>query len=487
MLMIRSGHQKTARLPLHALLSYIASLLLIIFLGSRLQFCNLNFGLLVTEIAFIALPAGIVLFLHRQTVDRKLFSIPTPRHISLAAVIGGCVTAVAVYKGILTRELLAGVDTSGVDVGGGIPFLLLAILAPLCEELLFRPVIQNGMARQWSNRTAVLLTALLFALFHLSLLRFAETFIIGCFAGIVFLKTRNLWCAVMVHFICNTLGPLLWRWAPHLALLLNPWTSIGLSGLALAGCYYLGDRSPAPLKGLRQRLKWAAFGALESVQRTHKRSRTVSVLTAGIVTSLMALLGYGHAMMMHHLGKGKLKSNYVVSEKDVWTIGPSNEIHAHSDLAIRKSPETYEDLIVYLPLQGATVQNVIFGDSDLPFSKLKPDEYRVDLSSHWGTNRSGTITLLWNFPLARLAHSDKGYRIPLRSLALSDSFSLELRITDGCGFRFKGGQRAQHLFSQRTDKPKIVYGSYDTMLVEGEPAHTGGAQQSREPEHSFTR
>ena len=82
------GPSEDSTTALHALLGYIASLLLIIFLGSRLQFYNLNFGLLVTEIAFIALPAGIVLFLHRQTVDRKLYSIPTPRHISLAAVIG---------------------------------------------------------------------------------------------------------------------------------------------------------------------------------------------------------------------------------------------------------------------------------------------------------------------------------------------------------------------------------------------------------------
>lgn len=474
------GSTQDSTFALHALLGYSASVLLIIFLGSRLQRYNLNLGLLVTEIAFIALPAIVVLLVHRKTLGDKLFSIPPKRQLSLTALIGGCVVLIAVYKGFAIRKALVGFDTGGVEVAGGISLILLVILAPWCEELLFRPVIQNGLARHWGPRTAVILTALLFALFHLSLLRFAETFVIGLFAGIVFLKTRNFWCPVIVHLICNALGPALWRSAPHLAFVFNPATVIGLACVALTGCYYIGERTPTALKGLWQRLRWAAFGTLESTRTTHKRSRMVAPLASAIILSLMVLLGYG-TLVMHRLDAGEFDSNYVVSEKDEWTVVSSSRIHARSDLTIRTFPGNYEDLIMELPFPEATIQEVKHGNDDLPFSHGGGKrEYRVDLSSPDAAPGSGAITVLWNFPLTCLTPDRKsGYRTPLKSLAPSDSFSLKLRIADESGFRFMGDNttRTQQLFRWATDKPRMNYGSCGMMFVKRENRQTGSAQR----------
>lgn len=262
----RIGPKEGNTFTMHALLAYSASVLLTIFLGSILQFYNMNLGLLVTEIAFIAIPAAIVLCVHRKAVDGNQFSIPNARWFSLTVLIGGCVAVIGVYQGIATRKALLGVDTSGVDVAGSMSLLLLVLLAPLCEELLFRPAIQSGLAHHWSNRAAVVLTAVLFGLFHLSLVRFAETFLLGLFAGIVFLKTRRFWYPVAVHLIGNALGPVLWRNAPHLTFLLNPVMISALTCVAFVGCYFLGEPSPTPLRGLLQHLNWAAFGTPQALQ-----------------------------------------------------------------------------------------------------------------------------------------------------------------------------------------------------------------------------
>ena len=477
----RIGPKEDNTFGLHALLAYSASVLLCIFLEGRLQLYNLNLGLLVTEIAFIAIPAGVVLLAHRKTVGGNQFSIPNARQFTLTVLIGGCVIAIGVYKGIAARQALIGVDTSGVNVVKGMSFPLLVLVVPLCEELLFRPVIQNGLARHWSNRAAVILTAVLFALFHLSLLRFAETFVLGLFVGIVFLKTRRFWCAVAVHCVGNALGPVLWRNAPHLTFLLNPATSIGLACVALAGCYFLGEPSPVPLRGLRQRLNWAAFGTSESLQTMKKRLRKLALLTGVIVVCLIALLGYGHSVMMRQSEELKFKSNYVVSEEDEWTVVSSEEIRARSTLVIRKSPETYEDLIVQLPFQQATVQKVRLGDNDLPFSRPEPDEYHVDLSSHQDTTQSGTITVLWSFPITCLTPPSGrwGYMTPLKSLVPSDSFSLTVTIADGSDFQFSFGDSEAHtarVFSASFDKPQMDYGNWGG-LIKKEDKDTGGAQQ----------
>lgn len=177
----------------------------------------------------------------------------------------------------------------------------------------------------------------------------------------------------------------------------------------------------------------------------------------------------------------KFKSNYVVSEEDEWTVISSEDIRARSTLVIRKSPETYEDLIVQLPFQKATVQKVRLGDNDLPFSRLEGEEYRVDLSAHQDAARSGTITVLWTFsPAACFTPSEMGrYWIPLKSLVPSDSFSLTVTIAEGSGFRFSlGDSEARTLRAFRggvPGKPQMHYGSWGG-LIKKEDKDTRGAQ-----------
>lgn len=425
----------------------------------------MNLGLLVNEIVFIMIPAAIILRVHRKTLDVKQFSIPNVRQFSLTILIGGCVAFIGVYQGIATRKALLGVDSSGIDVTGTISFLVVIILAPLCEELLFRPVIQNGLASHWSNCTAVILTAILFGLFHLSLIRFAETFLLGLFAGIVFLKTRQFWCPVAIHVVVNSLGPVLWRNAPHLTFLLNPIMISLLTCVAFVGCYFLGEPSPTPLRGLLQHLKWAAFGTPQALQITQAKSRRMTVLIWAIIVCLMALLSYGHVMMLHQLEEPKFKCNYVVSEEDDWTVVSTKEIQARSRLVIKKSPQNYEDLIVQLPFQEATVQKVRFADNDLSFSRSQPGEYNIDLSSHHDTIQSATITILWSFPITCLTppSEGQGYTAPLKSLVPSDSFSLLVTITDGSDFRFSFGDievGTERVFKASFDKPKMDYGNW---------------------------
>jgi membrane protease YdiL (CAAX protease family) len=478
------GLKEDNTFALHALLAYSASILLGLSLGSILQLYNITLRLFVTEIAFIAIPAAIILRMHRKTLDVKQFSIPNVGRFSLTILIGGCVALIAVYQGIAFRKVLLGVDTSGIDVTASFPFLVLVLLAPLCEELLFRPVIQSGLARHWSNCTAVILTAVLFSLFHLSLIRFAETFLVGLFAGIVFLKTRQFWCPVAVHLIVNALARVLWRNAPHLTFLLNPIMISTLTCVAFVGCYFLGEPSPTPLRGLLQHLKWAAFGTSESLQTMQKRSRKLALLTGVIVVCLIALAGYVHALTVRQMRRQeepRFRSNYVVSEEDEWTVVSSDEIHVRSTLVIRKSPETYEDLIVQLPFQEATVQKVRLGDNDLPFSRPEPNEYRVDLSSQQDAARSGTITVLWNFPITCLTppSEGRGYMTPLKSLVPSDSFSLLVTITDGSSFRFSfvdSNVRADRVFKASSDKPKMDYGNWCGLTNE-EDKDTGGFQK----------
>lgn len=83
--------------------------------------------------------------------------------------------------------------------------LKVVIMAPLIEELIFRGVIMHGLMRNYSKFTAVFVSALMFALFHLNPWQFPATFVLGLLLGILMLRTRNIYLCIMGHAINNGL------------------------------------------------------------------------------------------------------------------------------------------------------------------------------------------------------------------------------------------------------------------------------------------
>jgi membrane protease YdiL (CAAX protease family) len=91
------------------------------------------------------------------------------------------------------------------DYGNYGAILKVVIIAPVIEELIFRGVIMHGLMRNYSKFTAIFVSALLFALFHLNPWQFPATFILGILLGIVMLRTRNIYLCILGHAINNGL------------------------------------------------------------------------------------------------------------------------------------------------------------------------------------------------------------------------------------------------------------------------------------------
>jgi membrane protease YdiL (CAAX protease family) len=81
--------------------------------------------------------------------------------------------------------------------------LLLGVLVPLCEEVLFRGVILRSLLDRWSTWTAILVSALIFGLFHLHPVHALIAFVLGIAAGWAMVVTGSLWAAVAVHLTNN--------------------------------------------------------------------------------------------------------------------------------------------------------------------------------------------------------------------------------------------------------------------------------------------
>ncbi len=86
------------------------------------------------------------------------------------------------------------------------------ILAPLCEEFLCRGMMLRGMLYQGrSPRSAVLWSAIIFAVMHLNPWQAVPAFVIGLFFGWIYYRTGSVRTTIVLHCINNSLSMFLSR------------------------------------------------------------------------------------------------------------------------------------------------------------------------------------------------------------------------------------------------------------------------------------
>jgi membrane protease YdiL (CAAX protease family) len=83
-------------------------------------------------------------------------------------------------------------------------FMMVCITGPLIEELFFRGIVLNGLLKLFNPRKAILLSAIVFGIFHGNPWQFVPAFIIGLILGYVYWKTHSLLPCLFAHWFNNT-------------------------------------------------------------------------------------------------------------------------------------------------------------------------------------------------------------------------------------------------------------------------------------------
>ena len=82
--------------------------------------------------------------------------------------------------------------------------LIIAALAAVSEELLFRSVLQKGLMRLFKNvHVAIIVTAFVFSAFHMDFFGFLPRFILGLMLGYMFWMTGSIFPSMLMHFVNN--------------------------------------------------------------------------------------------------------------------------------------------------------------------------------------------------------------------------------------------------------------------------------------------
>jgi membrane protease YdiL (CAAX protease family) len=178
---------------------------------------TVNLVLASGSMYFVGVLLGALVLLRAKPVaapERKSLR-PSQLFIFLIICFGGMYTGNLVGTIITTViSLITGseVTNSVADVISSTPmlplFIFVVILAPIFEELLFRKLMMDRLTPygQW---TAVLVSAVLFGLFHCNLSQLFYATLLGVFLGFIYARTGKIHHTIILHAIINFCGSII--------------------------------------------------------------------------------------------------------------------------------------------------------------------------------------------------------------------------------------------------------------------------------------
>ena len=90
-------------------------------------------------------------------------------------------------------------------VNGGLASLVIVgVVGPVIEEIMFRGILLRGFLQHYTEQRALLLSAGLFAVYHLTFAQLPVAFVGGLFTGWLYIRSRSLWPCVVAHIGYNT-------------------------------------------------------------------------------------------------------------------------------------------------------------------------------------------------------------------------------------------------------------------------------------------
>ncbi len=210
--------------PYYGLIYFVLALLALYYLGGSWQSKEVVSGLFKTQILIILLPVLIIIRLIKADIKTTLKFQPAPwLNIIVVPFIAVSAAIIVTLVGQLINliypvpsdylekmsELLKMPDLKLWQVLG-----VIAILPGVCEEILFRGFIyrfyQNG-----SKWMPILVSALLFAVFHLDPYRFVPVLLLGLLLGWMLYKSGSIFVTMYSHTLNNAVAVLLMQYSGH--------------------------------------------------------------------------------------------------------------------------------------------------------------------------------------------------------------------------------------------------------------------------------
>jgi membrane protease YdiL (CAAX protease family) len=204
------SHHFSSIFPVNLL--YLVTILLNLVLGSLVQSLHLIWGLIASEALLFLLPTIAFLRLRRIPLKEGLRLKPIRPLIGLLCILLGFTTYLFVVIVDTIMAHLTTIPVMPVSAESVMPkgtpesiglFLAMAVAAPLCEEPLFRGVIQRAYEEHRSTSSAIAIAALMFAFWHFQLSGLWGLLLVAFILGYVAWRSGSIYASILAHFGLN--------------------------------------------------------------------------------------------------------------------------------------------------------------------------------------------------------------------------------------------------------------------------------------------
>lgn len=113
-------------------------------------------------------------------------------------------TAVNVISMLFVDNAVTAISGEILQIPFFIMLLIIGVIGPFSEELVFRGIVYQGYRRSGTALQALILSALLFALMHMNFNQAAYTIVIGAILVLLVEATGSLWSSVLFHVVFNS-------------------------------------------------------------------------------------------------------------------------------------------------------------------------------------------------------------------------------------------------------------------------------------------
>jgi membrane protease YdiL (CAAX protease family) len=213
---VRQSRSRTARaFGLRSTLKLFLTILILILVSSfHLSRYTVVNRILISEWLFIFTPCLVYFGLFRVRPSRDLkflrISAKTATGIVFASISGILLTGeLVVLQNEFVRippeylEMLREQFSIPDSVSFPLAAFAFAVSPAICEELLFRGIILQSLVRKVATPWAIILTGLLFGLFHLDPYRLLGTTVLGIIMGAIMIRAMSLLAPIFYHLVNN--------------------------------------------------------------------------------------------------------------------------------------------------------------------------------------------------------------------------------------------------------------------------------------------
>ena len=181
--------------------------------GQRL----INSTLYVTLIGDLTAAMILYLFYRKDQMHRKEgFSGTGKAFVWAPPVIWFSVIILAIATGQFLNDLINGLHLNDLFTGYsevseqafsgqpvGLMILVVGIIGPICEELMFRGIVFHRLKDWVKPQAAIAISALLFGIYHGNIVQFFYATCMGVMLAIIYDKTGTLWISIVAHIAAN--------------------------------------------------------------------------------------------------------------------------------------------------------------------------------------------------------------------------------------------------------------------------------------------